>query len=74
MQFERNDMDFKRGSFRVRGDVLEIIPISEHSKGIRIEFFEEEVERIRTFDVTTGMKIADVAFAKHFCCNPFRYQ
>ncbi len=71
MQFERNDIDFKRGSFRVRGDVLEIIPISEHSKGIRIEFFEEEVERIRTFDVTTGMKIADVAFANIFAATHF---
>ena len=71
MQFERNDIDFKRGSFRVRGDVLEIIPISEHSKGIRNEFFEEEVERIRTFDVTTGMKIADVAFANIFAATHF---
>lgn len=71
MQFERNDIDFKRGSFRVRGDVLEIIPINEHSKGIRIEFFEEEVERIRTFDVTTGMKIADVAFANIFAATHF---
>ncbi len=71
MQFERNDIDFKRGSFRVRGDVLEIIPISEHSKGIRIEFFEDEVERIRTFDVTTGMKIADVAFANIFAATHF---
>ncbi len=71
MQFERNDMDFKRGSFRVRGDVLEIIPITEHAKGIRIEFFEEEVERIRTFDVTTGMKIADVAFANIFAATHF---
>ncbi len=71
MQFERNEMDFKRGSFRVRGDVLEIIPISEHAKGIRIEFFEDEVERIRTFDVTTGMKIADVAFANIFAATHF---
>lgn len=71
MQFERNELDFKRGSFRVRGDVLEIIPINEHAKGIRIEFFEEEVERIRTFDVTTGMKIADVAFANIFAATHF---
>lgn len=71
MQFERNDFDFKRGSFRVRGDVLEIIPINEHAKGIRIEFFEEEVERIRTFDVATGMKIADVAFANIFAATHF---
>lgn len=71
LQFERNDFDFKRGSFRVRGDVLEIIPITEHAKGIRIEFFEDEVERIRTFDVTTGMKIADVAFANIFAATHF---
>lgn len=71
MQFERNDFDFKRGSFRIRGDVLDIIPVSEHSKGIRIEFFEDEVERIRTFDVTTGKKIADVAFANIFAATHF---
>lgn len=71
MQFERNDIDFKRGSFRVRGDVLEIIPISEHSKGIRIEFFEEEVERIRTFDITTGSKIEDISFANIFAATHF---
>lgn len=71
MQFERNDFDFKRGSFRVRGDVLEIIPISEHSKGIRVEFFDDEVERIRTFDITTGVKIEDVAFANIFAATHF---
>lgn len=71
MQFERNDIDFKRGSFRVRGDTIEIIPISEHAKGIRIELFEDEVERIRTFDVTTGSKIADVAFANIFAATHF---
>ncbi len=71
MQFERNDIDFKRGSFRVRGDVLEIIPVSEHSKGIRIEFFEDEVERIRTFDVASGKKISDVAFANIFAATHF---
>ena len=71
MQFERNDFDFKRGTFRIRGDVLDIIPISEHSKGIRIEFFEDEVERIRTFDVTTGKKIADVMFANIFAATHF---
>lgn len=71
MQFERNDLDFKRGSFRVRGDVMEVIPVSEHSKGIRIEFFDEEVERIRTFDITTGMPIDDVAFANIFAATHF---
>ena len=71
MQFERNDYDFKRGTFRIRGDVLDIIPISEHSKGIRIEFFEDEVERIRTFDVSTGKKINDVMFANIFAATHF---
>ena len=71
MQFERNDMDFKRGSFRVRGDVMEIIPITEHSKGIRIEFFDDEIERIRTFDVTTGKAIDDVKFANIFAATHF---
>ena len=71
MQFERNDFDFKRGSFRVRGDVLEIIPPSEHSKGIRIEFFDDEIERIRTFDVTTGNTISDVMFANIFAATHF---
>ena len=71
MQFERNDIDFKRGSFRVRGDVLEIIPISEHSKGLRIEFFDDEIERIRTFDVTTGKAIEDVMFCNVFAATHF---
>ncbi|MBO5712520.1 MAG: excinuclease ABC subunit UvrB [Acholeplasmatales bacterium] len=71
MQFERNDMDFKRGSFRVRGDVMEIIPITEHAKGIRIEFFDDEIERIRTFDVTTGKTIDDVKFANIFAATHF---
>ena len=71
MQFERNDYDFKRGTFRIRGDVLDIIPVSEHAKGIRIEFFEDEVERIRTFDVSTGKKIEDVMFANIFAATHF---
>ena len=71
MQFERNDVDFKRGSFRIRGDVLEIIPPSEHAKGIRVEFFDDEIERIRTFDVLTGQKLDDVAFANIFAATHF---
>ena len=71
MQFERNDIDFKRGSFRIRGDVLEIIPPSEHAKGIRVEFFDDEIERIRTFDVLTGAKIDDVLFANIFAATHF---
>lgn len=71
MQFERNDFEFKRGSFRYRGDVLEIVPPSEHAKGLKIEFFDEEIERIRTFDVTTGKSIEDVMFANVFAATHF---
>lgn len=55
MLYERNNMDLKRGTFRVRGDTLEIIPISQHGKGIRIEFWGEEVDRIVEFDTLTGL-------------------
>ncbi len=71
MQFERNDIDFKRGSFRVKGETLDVIPPSEHAKGIRIEFFDDEVERIRTFDVLTGKAIDDVTFCNIFAATHF---
>lgn len=54
IQFERNDIEFSRGTFRVRGDSLDIIPVSSSNKGIRIEFFGDEIDRIREFDVVTG--------------------
>ena len=54
IQFERNDINFIRGKFRVRGDVVEIFPISASEKAIRIEFFGDEVERMWEFDVLTG--------------------
>lgn len=54
MLYERNDYDLKRGTFRVRGDVLEIIPASERTSGIRIEFFGDEVDRISEIDTLTG--------------------
>ena len=54
MLYERNDMDFKRGTFRAKGDILEIIPSNQHNKGIRVEFFGDEVERISEFDTLTG--------------------
>lgn len=54
IQYERNDIDFKRGTFRVRGDNLDIVPASSSTKGIRIEFFGDEIDRIREFDVLTG--------------------
>jgi len=59
MLYERNNLDLKRGSFRVRGDVIELVPISQHGKGIRIEFFGDEVDRISEFDTLTGTIIQD---------------
>lgn len=71
MLYERNNIDLKRGTFRVRGDVLEIIPISQHGKGIRIEFFGDEIERIGEFDTLTGAiilnkKTVSIFPASHF--------
>lgn len=59
IQYERNDIDFKRGTFRVRGDSLDIIPASSSNKGIRVEFFGEEIDRIREFYVLTGNILGD---------------
>ena len=54
IQYDRNEMDFKRGTFRVHGDVLEILPAYVENKAYRIEFFGDEVERITEIDVLTG--------------------
>ena len=54
IQYDRNDMDFKRGTFRVRGDVVEIFPVSSGELAVRVEFFGDEVERILEIDVLTG--------------------
>lgn len=54
MQYERNDIDFKRTTFRVRGDLLEIIPANTDSYGYRIEFFDDEIDRISVIDLLTG--------------------
>lgn len=54
IQYERNEMDFKRGTFRVRGDVLEIIPANEADTAVRVEFFGDEIDRITQIDVLTG--------------------
>ena len=59
MLYERNDMDFKRGTFRVRGDTLEIIPISQNQTGYRIEFFGDEIDRISEIDTLTGAVISN---------------
>lgn len=57
MLYERNDLDFKRGTFRVRGDILEIIPTNENRNGIRIEFFGDEIDKIAEIDTLTGKTI-----------------
>ena len=71
MMYERNDFDFKRGTFRVKGDTLEIIPAYQSTKGIRIEFFDDEVDRISEIDILTGAiiqnkKTVSIFPASHF--------
>lgn len=74
IQYERNDIDFARGSFRVRGDSLDIIPASSSNKGIRVEFFGDEIDRIREFDVLTGNILGErnhvsISPASHFATS-----
>lgn len=66
IQFERNDLDFARGTFRVRGDVVEIIPAGSYDHAIRVEFFGDEVERLSEAEVTTGHVIGTLAHAMIF--------
>lgn len=79
MLYERNNIDLKRGTFRVRGDVLEIVPINQHSKGLRIEFFGDEIDRISEFDVVTGAILCDkktisIFPASHFVTSDEKLQ
>ena len=74
MQFERNDIDFRRGSFRVRGDVVDIFPPGHDSFAIRVEFFGDEIEALKEIDVLTGEVKATVEHvpifpAAHFVSN-----
>lgn len=74
MLYERNNIDLKRGSFRVRGDILEVVPIGEHGKAIRIDFFGDEIESISEFDTLTGAVIKNkknctIFPASHFVTN-----
>ena len=71
MTYERSDLDFHRGTFRVRGDIIDIVPVNEKSHGIRIELFGDEVDRISTFDPLTGSilqnkKTISIFPASHF--------
>ncbi len=75
IQYTRNDMDFHRGTFRVRGDVVEIFPASASDRAIRVEFFGDEVDRIQEIDVVTGEATADLEHmavfpASHYVVAP----
>lgn len=65
-QYTRNDMDFKRGSFRVRGDVLEIFPAASTDRAVRVEFFGDEIDRLTEIDVLTGEKRAELSHVAIF--------
>ncbi|PKK99334.1 MAG: excinuclease ABC subunit B [Tenericutes bacterium HGW-Tenericutes-2] len=72
--YQRNDMDFHRGTFRVRGDSIEVIPAYERANGIRISFFGDEIEEIKRFDVLTGQPLESLNYvtifpASHFMTN-----
>ena len=71
MQFERNDIDFQRGRFRVRGDVVEIFLPSRAESTVRIEFFGDEIDRIREIDSLTGEILADVDYVAIFPATHF---
>ena len=71
MFYERNDIDFKRGTFRVMGDIIELIPIGDRQKGIKIDFFGDEIESISEFDIVTGAilqnkRVVSIFPASHF--------
>ena len=75
MTYERNELDFHRGTFRSKGDVIDVIPVNEKKEGIRIELFGDEIERILTFDPITGAiikskKIVTISPASHFVTSP----
>ena len=74
LQYQRNDIDFKRGTFRSKGDVIDIIPANKSEVGIRIQFFDDEIEQISEFEVLTGKKINNLEHlyllpATHYIIN-----
>jgi len=71
MLYERNDIDLKRGTFRVRGDSLEIIPVNERTNGLLIEWFGDEIDRISEVDTVTGHIIKDKKTAVIFAASHF---
>ncbi len=71
MQYERGVMDFKRGTFRANGDTIELIPIGEKKSGIRVEMFDDEIEKISLFDPLTGKNISNVKTISIFPASLF---
>ena len=71
MLYERNDFDLKRGTFRVRGDSLEIIPANERTNGLLIEWFGDEIDRISEVDTVTGHILKDKKTASIFAASHF---
>ena len=71
MLYERNDLDFKRGTFRLRGDILEIIPAGQRATGYRIEFFDDEIDRISEIDALTGAVVNNVKNVSLFPASHF---
>ena len=71
MLFVRNDIDFNRGTFRVKGDVIEVLPTYKKTIAYRIEFFDEEIERLRAFDVVTGEVLEDYTVLTLFPATQF---
>ena len=66
IQYERNDIEFDRGTFRVRGDVVEIIPAGEHEHALRIEFFGDEIDRISEIEAVSGHVLSTLSHASIF--------
>ena len=64
IQYRRNDMDFRRGTFRARGDVIDVVPAHEDARAVRIELFGDEVERISEFDPLTGEVLSELEAAE----------
>ena len=79
MLYERNDYDFKRGTFRVRGDVIEVIPSNTRTNAIRVELFGDEIDRVSIIDIITGatiknLKSATIFPASHFVTSDSKLQ
>lgn len=79
IQYERNEIDFARGTFRVKGDVLDVVPASTFSFGIRVEFFGDEIDRINEFDILTGKITSSISHvsiypASHFATSKDRIE